>query len=169
MRLEVGGPVFEADGLDHLDRDDGVVLAFDGAVVLELDRDGVGVAGLGHAPAGQFLLLAGEGDGVDGGAAGGGPEGQLAPAGADLQHPGALPDAGLVQQPVDLGLLGAGQAVPGDAPQRIAGFREEGAGVRHGLVEERRRRARWRGRSAGRCWSGCSVSVLRSWRGWRGT
>ena len=46
-------------------------------------------------------------------------------------------DAGLVQQPVDLGLLRGGQAVPGNAPQRLAALREERAGVRHGVVQER--------------------------------
>ena len=46
-------------------------------------------------------------------------------------------DAGLVQQPVDLGLLRGGQAVPGHVPQGVAAFREEGAGVRHGAVQER--------------------------------
>ena len=40
------------------------------------------------------------------GAAAGGADRELAPAGADLEHPGARADAGLVEQPVDLAALG---------------------------------------------------------------
>ncbi len=156
-RLEVRGPVFEAHGFDHLHGDDGVVLAFNRAVVLQFDRDGVGVPGVGDPLAGQFLLLAGEGDGVNGGPALCCPEGELAPAGADFQHPGARPDAGLVQQAVDLGLLRRGKTVPGHAPQGLAGLREQRTGVGHGARPGTWKTVRWRGRSAGRCSSGCSA------------
>ena len=49
--LEVGLPVLPADGLDHLDRDDGVVLALHVAVVAQLDRDLVGAEALCAAAA----------------------------------------------------------------------------------------------------------------------
>ena len=39
----------------------------------------------------------------------GGADRELAPAGADLEHPGAGADAGDVEQPLDLPDLGAGQ------------------------------------------------------------
>ena len=66
----------------------------DGAVVAQLDVDPVGVAGRGDPLAGQLELLGRERDRVDVGAAAGGADRELAPAGADLEHPGALADAG---------------------------------------------------------------------------
>ena len=41
----------------------------------------------------------------------GGADRELAPAGADLEDPGALADAGLVEQPLDLAGLGLEQVV----------------------------------------------------------
>ena len=46
---------------------------------------------------------------MDVGAAAGGADRELAPAGADLEHPGALADAGLVEQPLDLARLRLGE------------------------------------------------------------
>ena len=176
--LEVGPPELVADGLDHLDRDHGVVRRPGGgerAVVAQLDLDAVGEPGRGDPLLGQLELLDRQRDRVDGRAAAGGADRELAPAGADLEHPGALGDAGLVEQPLDLAALRLGEV---GAWRRVAsstgsvgwrpGGRRRSRGPRAGWRRcrtgprsssaSRRGRARtgrWTGRSGARCWPGC--------------
>ena len=102
---EVGGPVGLPDGLDHLDADDGVVLAVDLAVVLHPHLDEPGQAGGFHPLTGQPHLLAGQGDRRDAGTSLRCADGKRAPSGADLQQPGAAAYAGEVENPVDLAQL----------------------------------------------------------------
>ena len=60
---------------------------------------------------------------MHGRAAAGGPDRELAPAGADLEDPGAVGDAGLVEQALDLAALRLGEV----------GVVEERVGVVGGL------------------------------------
>ena len=108
---EVGVPVALADRLEHLDRADRVELAVDVAVVTQFHADLAGQPGLGHPAGGQRLLLPRDRDGAHPRAAARGPDGQLAPAGADLEHPAAGPHPGPVEQPVDLAALRLGEQV----------------------------------------------------------
>ena len=126
---EVGGPVGLADRLDHLDADDGVVLAVDLAVVLQSDVHAVGHAGRVDPLAGELQLLSGEGDRGDLGSSLRRADGERAPSGADLQQPGAAAYAGEVEDPVDLAqlcLLEPGRGLHGLAlvePRRGVGHR----------------------------------------------
>ena len=153
--LEVGLPVLPADRLDHLDRDHGVVLPGDVAVVAQLDRDLVGVKprrGDRAASASAFCSV----DRVierDRRAAAGGADAQLAPAGADLEHPAARADAGLVEQALDLAALGLLE-VGGDGGGRVA--LEERARSSSASGRGTARRGRWTGRSGARCCPGSS-------------
>jgi hypothetical protein len=88
---EVGVPVALADRLEHLDRADRIELAVDVTVVAQFHADPAGQPGLGDPAGGQRLLLLGDGDAAHRGAPARGPDGQLAPAGADLEHPAARP------------------------------------------------------------------------------
>lgn len=115
----------------RLHPDDGVVLPARLAVVAQLDTDPRVEPRRTHSLPGQVPLLPGEGERGDAGAAGGGPQGQLAPAGAGLQQPGSLAHVGQVEQPVDLAVLGRGEPVPA---RREAS--EDGGGVGEGVVEE---------------------------------
>ena len=110
-RAEVLRPELVADGLDHLDGDDGVVRRplLDGAVVPQLDLDPVRHPRSGDARPGELELLGREGDAADDRAAMGGPDRELAPAGADLEEPGAGADARAVEEPFDLADLGLRQ------------------------------------------------------------
>ena len=73
---DVGRPVGLSDGLDHLDADDGVVLAVDLAVVLHAHLYERGEAGGCHPLTGQPHLFVGEGDRRDAGTALRGADGQ---------------------------------------------------------------------------------------------
>ena len=115
---------------------------------------------------------------MDGGAAAGGADRELAPAGADLEHAAAVGDAGLVEQPLDLAALRLGEV--GVVEQRVRRRRSAPVGWRPGghrrsrgpsrptwtrcrrgrrnSSASRRGRARtgrWTGRSGARCWPGC--------------
>ncbi|GAA5019217.1 hypothetical protein GCM10025734_72060 [Kitasatospora paranensis] len=135
---EVVGPEGAADGLDHLDADHGVVLAVGGAVVAQPHLGAVALSGVGDPAAGEGELLLGEGEADDAGAAGGGAQGEFAPAGADLQDAAAGTDGGEVEQPVDLPVLGLGEGVPGRLGPAVRTGREDRRGVGHGRVEEER-------------------------------
>ena len=87
-RGEVGRPVLLADRLDHLDADDRVVVALDLAVVLAACRQVDGPASANRSLR-ERGLLARQGERGDRGAPPGRLDGQRAPAGADLEHPGA--------------------------------------------------------------------------------
>ena len=81
-----------ADGLDHLHRQHRVVrrsVGAERAIVHQLDRDAVGEAGRGDPVLGELELLDRQRDRVDGRAATGRADRELAPAGADLEHAGA--------------------------------------------------------------------------------
>ena len=80
---------------------------------------------------GKSLLLGRQGDRADVCASLRGADAQFAPAGADLEHSAAVPDARGVEKPVDLAPLGVGEAC-------LAGRKaaEQRTGVRHGVVEE---------------------------------
>ena len=130
---EVGGPVGLPDGLDHLDADDGVVLAFDLAVVLHPHLGEPGEAGGFHPLTGQPHLLVGEGDRGDAGTALRGADGKRSPPRSDLQHAGAGLDAREVEDAVDLAQLCLLQ--PGGRRDRFAVV-EPGAGVGHRRVQE---------------------------------
>ena len=109
-RLEVRRVVLGADRLEHLDRDDGVVLALDVAVVAQLDVDQVLEAGRADPLAGEVVLLPRDRDGGHPAAElAGGVEGEAAPAGPDLEdvHPGREP--GALGDPPVLGPLGVGE------------------------------------------------------------
>ena len=90
------------------------------------------------SPAAAGPLLARERDRDHAGAAPRGPDGQLAPAGADLEQPAARPGPGPVQQGVDLAPLSVGQQVTGGQRGAVILCSEHGRGVGHGLVEEQR-------------------------------
>ena len=89
----------------------------------------VGDAGLGDAPEREIALLARQRDGGDVGAALRGLDGELAPAGTDLQHRAARSHRGEIQDGVDLATLRAGEIITD---------LEHGRGVTQRLVEERR-------------------------------
>ncbi len=109
--LEVRGPEPVSDRLDHFDRQHSVVAAFDVAVVAQVDLDPVGQSGLGHPLTGQSLLLRGQRDRTDVCAPRRGADAQFAPAGADLEHSAARPDARGIEEPVDLSALCVGESV----------------------------------------------------------
>ena len=118
---EVGAPELVADGLDHLHGHHGVVRRTGGgerAVVHQLDLDAVGEPGRGDPLLGELELLDRQRDRVDARATPGGTDGELAPAGADLQDPGAGGDAGLVEEAFDLAALRVREvgAVDGGVP-----------------------------------------------------
>jgi hypothetical protein len=132
---EVVRPEALAHRLDHLDADDGVVLADGVAVVADGDRDAVGDTGpLGAGP-GELRLLHRQGQRGDAGAALRGTDGRLAPPGADLEDVLAGTDAGHVEDAVDLAVLGVDEGL-------VRALRvEPGRGVHHRLVEEQREQA----------------------------
>ena len=84
------------------------------------------------------------------GAARRGPDRQLAPAGADLEQPGAGSDPGRVEQPVDLAPLGLREQV-GAATGSAAGPRRTAPTSRSWSRRGTARTGRWTGRSGGRC------------------
>ncbi len=105
-------------------------------VVAEFHRHPVRASGVRDPPPGEVALLVGEGEGDDVGAAPGGAQSQFAPAGADLQQPGARADPAQVQEPVDLAVLRGGQPLP------VTGEPvEDRGGIAHGVVEEGREQA----------------------------
>ena len=129
---EVGGPVLLADRLDHLDRDDRVVAAACLAVVLEADVDAVRDAGGRGAVAGQGRLLAGERQGRHVSPPAGRLDREGPPARADLEDGGAVADACLVEDRVDLAQLGVLERLPLERGRPV----EESRAVRQCLVEE---------------------------------
>eukprot|EP01038_Epipyxis_sp_PR26KG_P018507 gene18506-26124_t len=108
-RLEVGGPVFAAHGLDHLDGADGVIRAVvDVAVILQPQVGLVVRTHARHALARKGQLFGGQRDAGDMGVEfGGGLLGQRAPATADLQHPGIWLHTGHAQRAPHFGVLGS--------------------------------------------------------------
>ena len=126
---EEGGELRQADVLEHADRDDVVELALDLAVVLQAEAHAVGEAGGGGALGGDAVLLLGEGDAGDVGAADAREvERHAAPAAADVEDAGAGADEELGGDQALLGELGL--------VERHVGALEEGAGVLHVAVEE---------------------------------
>ena len=157
---EVRRPVVVADRLDHLDRQHRVVGPGHRPVVAQVDRHPVGEPGRGDPLAGQRLLLAGQRDRPDRRAAAGRADRQLAPAGADLEHPAALPDPGLVEQPLDLADLRAARSeCRRGSATRWSPRSSNGAGrARPSSSWSRRGTAgtgRWTGRSGARRCRGC--------------
>ena len=146
------GPVLLAHRLEHLDRDDPVEAAVQLAVVAEQDLDPV-ARGRPRARAARAssLCSAGDGDGGDPAAAGGGRvDRHAAPAGADLEHVVARADAGQVAAS---GRTSAAARRPASRPARTR--RRSRSWSRPGTA----RTARSTGRSGGRCWRGAGGRV----------
>ena len=140
-RGEVRGPVLLADGLDHLDADDRVVLAGGLAVVDQLQVDQVPTrAGLREPLPGQRGLLGGDRDGGDRAPRWAARIGECAPAAADLEHPGAPATSAWSRMPSILRSCAASRS--------SSALLEPGRGVGHRGVEELARTGRWTGRSA---------------------
>ena len=124
-RLEV----LRADGLEHLDRDDRVVLALDLAVVAEQDRHLVLQADGPDALRREVVLRLRDGDrGHAAAELAGSVEREAAPAGADLEHMLARREPGALRHDPVLVALGIGE--------RLVGRFEDGARIRQRLVEE---------------------------------
>lgn len=133
--LEVGRPELLAHRLDHLDAHDSVELPRHLSVVLELHVDPVGQPQRGDPFLREGLLLPGQRDRRDKGAAGRRADRQLAPTGADFEQPGACGDTGRVEGGIDLATLGRGQILLAPRSRRLV---EQCAAVGHRLVEEAR-------------------------------
>ena len=162
--LKVRGPEPVSDRLDHLDRQHGVVVAVDIAVVAQFDLDSVGQARFGHPLPGQSLLLGRQSDRTDVCASRRGADAQFAPAGTDLEHSAARPDARGVEEPVDLAALRVGEVrLVGGQAARTAHWSTSWS--RRGT----RRTGRWTGRSARRCCAAPALRLLCCDRGWRTT
>ena len=128
-----------AHGFDHLDADDRVVTILDVAVVAHLYVDASRHAGAPGTLAGPRRLLLRQRERGDGRTSLRGAHRERAPAGADLEQPGAEPDAGGVEQRVDLAPLRIGQRLIGRHFVAVHGVGVEArARVGHGLVEELR-------------------------------
>ena len=117
-------------------------------------RPGRTTPAVGDPLTGQLELLGRERDRVDVGAAAGGADRELAPAGADLEHPGALADAGDVEQPLDLahlrlrqvGRVGRGRQLRARRTRRTRRAPRSSSASGRGTAGT----GRWRGRSGGR-------------------
>ena len=121
--------VGEADVFEHLDLADGVILADDVPVVLELQGDLVGQALAFDLGAAVVELGLGQGDAVDGDAVvPGRPARQAGPAAADVEQLLARLEAQLAADPVQLLFLGGFQ-------RRVV-VGEIGAGVDHLRIQE---------------------------------
>ena len=131
------GPVLVAHGFDHLDAHDGVVLALDRAVVLELrrrrGRSYPASATRSRASSCCSLERVTESTVAPRWAARTASAPQPVPI-SSTRVP--CPTPALSSRRSIFGLLRGGQAVPGDGLQRLAGSRKDRAGVGHGLVEE---------------------------------
>jgi hypothetical protein len=126
---EERGVVLGADGLEHLDRDDGVIGADDVAVVSQLDADPVGEAGRPDPFRRQVVL--GRRDRHGGHATpelARGIQREAAPAAADLEHVLAADEARALRHHRVFATLGVGQ--------RNVGRVEDRTRVGQRLVEE---------------------------------
>ena len=94
---EVVGPVAFANRFDHFDRHDMVILAFDVAIVPELQVDPVGEACPLQAGPGEFELLLRDRDGGYPHATAGSGFSKTAPAATDLENAVALPRPDLLE------------------------------------------------------------------------
>ena len=125
---EVGVEELRAHRLDHLDRDQLVILALEVAVILQQQRDAPREAALLDARAGVVVLLARDRGRRDAAAVVlGGVHREPAPAGADLEQVVGGLQVELAAGRVELGERGLGQGGFG----RL----EDAAGIGHRLVE----------------------------------
>ena len=143
-RLEVLG----ADRLEHLDRDDRVVLAAYVAVVAQLDPSAVAQARFGDALGGELVLRSRDGDrGHVAAQLAGGVQGKAAPAAADLEHAHARLDT----RPLRRGCGTCCAARPRATGRASRRRRSSRSSSRPGTTG----RSRCPGRSARGCSGGC--------------
>ncbi len=129
--LEVGGKVFVTDRLDHLDRNEFVVLTLQLAVVLEQQGNAVLQAGIADTLLGMVeLLLRQRGGRYPAAIVLGGVDCHAAPAGADFQQVIVWAQLQLAADPIQLVELGVVQIV--------AVRREDCRRVHHAVVQQAR-------------------------------
>lgn len=134
-RLEVASPVLVADGLDHLDRHNGVVLPLYLPIVEKVDLNAICQSRSAYPLRCQFLLFDRKCHRAHRRSPLGSSDRQFSPACADFEHSRTGSDTCAIQQSIDLPMLRRCEHVPrrGRPYRQIL---EEGTGIRHGVVEE---------------------------------